>query len=92
MTTHEPTSPPGYRLVQEQEQELAFLWIQAAGSALLSLGLVTTLELSDTDRIKFVATLGRIYQNHGDILPDMAVMILDSLVQAAADLSDVTGH
>ncbi|GAB3890096.1 hypothetical protein GCM10029964_061040 [Kibdelosporangium lantanae] len=90
MTTREPTPPPGYRLVQEQE--LAFLWTQAAGSALLSLGVVRTLELSDIDRIKFVATLARIYQNHSDALPDIALMILDGLVQAASDLSDVTGH
>ncbi|MFD1046718.1 hypothetical protein ACFQ1S_14720 [Kibdelosporangium lantanae] len=50
------------------------------------------MELSDIDRIKFVATLARIYQNHSDALPDIALMILDGLVQAASDLSDVTGH
>jgi hypothetical protein len=91
MTTGDPSiPPPGYRLVQDQE--LAFLWVQAAGSALLSLGVVRTLALSDVDRIKFVATLARIYQNHGDVLPDIALMILDRLVRAASDLSDVTGH
>jgi len=89
MTAHE-TPPSGFRLVQEQE--LAFLWVQAAGSALVSLGLVQTLALSDDDRIKFVTTLGRIFQNHAEVLPDEAVMILDSLVQAAADLSEVAGR
>ncbi|MFD1051304.1 hypothetical protein ACFQ1S_40070, partial [Kibdelosporangium lantanae] len=69
-----PKAAPVYQIVSRLNNMC--LTVRADNTMHGGLGVVRTLELSDIDRIKFVATLARIYQNHSDALPDIALMIL----------------
>ncbi|MCE7007081.1 hypothetical protein LWC34_30265 [Kibdelosporangium philippinense] len=80
---------PARHCIVEQE-ELSFLWYQAAGAALVSLGVVRTLTMSDAERLDCVARLGKILLKHADVLSDESVMVMDRLVVAAAELTEPT--
>ena len=82
--------PDGYRSIESEM--LSFLWYQAAGLTLQYFGVGAIRPASDADRINCVTRLGLLYQQHSDILPEEAVLIMDCLLSAAIDLQQVSGH
>jgi hypothetical protein len=74
------------------EEALSFLWFQAASLTLHSLGVVQGHVMSDGQRLDSVKRLGQLYLQHAAIMPDEAVLVMDCLLAAAADLVAKTGH
>lgn len=81
---------PGYRLVSEEM--ISFLWFQTAAITLHYFGIGRIRVATDAQRIDCVKRLGTLFLKHSDILSDDGALILDVLMQAADDLSGISGH
>jgi hypothetical protein len=82
--------PDGYRLIDDNT--LSFLWFQAAGITLHYFGVGKIQPILDAERIDCVKRLAKLHQEHGDILSEEALLVLDCLITAAINLTDVSGH
>ncbi|MPZ79662.1 MAG: hypothetical protein GEV28_04385 [Actinophytocola sp.] len=82
--------PNEYRLIDETT--LSFLWFQTAGITLHYFGAGKIQPVSDAEQIDCVASLGRLYQEHGHILPDEAQVVMDCLITAAIGLTEGSDH
>lgn len=82
--------PDGYRLVDETT--LSFLWFHTAAVALHYFGVKKIPLVSDAERLDCVMRLGKLHQQHSDLLPDESLLVIDCLVTAATDLTRVSRH
>lgn len=71
------------------EATLSFLWFQTAGITLHYFGVGKILALSDEERLDCVTRLARLHKEHADILSEESLLVMDVLIAAAIDLTNV---